>query len=204
MGLTKTYFSYFHSFCTDRFGRDIANALNEGVEVRLSRMMNEADYKNNKYIKWHMDTNMLPVIAIYLSYKDNAYTADKAYEYTDEVMQILRLKNRRNNQPAGKLPFGYFIFKLFCRSIVKKQYPSQGWDLEWIEYSKHELHFNMKSCIYLETTKKYHCPELCPLFCANDDVVLSGYRPAIVFERSGTLAQGQDGCDFHFKNPKYI
>ena len=60
----------------------------------------------------------------------------------------------------------------------------------------------MKSCIYLDTTKRYNCVEMCPLFCKNDDVILAGYKPAVVFERSGTLALGQDACDFHFKNGK--
>ncbi len=167
-------------------------------------MIHKADYKGSKYIRWHMDTNMLPTIAIYLSFKEHEASSDKAYALTDEVLQISRLINRKKNKKAGKLPFGYYAFSLFCRSIVKKQYPAQGWEIEWVEYSSRQIHFNMKSCIYLETTKKYNCPELCPLFCANDDVILSGYRPAIVFERSGTLAKGQDGCDFHFKNPKYI
>lgn len=73
---------------------------------------------------------------------------------------------------------------------MEKQYPEQGWSIQWIRYDKNEIHFNMKSCIYFETTKKYNCTEMCPLFCANDDVVLSGYRPANVFERSGAIARG--------------
>jgi predicted ArsR family transcriptional regulator len=60
----------------------------------------------------------------------------------------------------------------------------------------------MKSCIYVETTTKNNCPELCPLFCANDDVVLSGFQPNIVFERNETIAKGSDQCDFHFHNRK--
>jgi hypothetical protein len=151
-----------------------------------------------------MDTNILPAIAIYLAFKKFDKTNDKAYEYTDEVMQIARLKGKKKNEFIGRLPFGYFLFKLFCKSVVVKQYPEQGWNVQWIRNDKKEIHFNMKSCIYFDTTKRYHCTEMCPLFCANDDVNFSGYKPAIVFERSGTLALGQDLCDFHFKNSKYI
>lgn len=61
----------------------------------------------------------------------------------------------------------------------------------------------MKNCIYFETTQKYNCTEICPLFCANDDVVLSDYSPAIIFERCGAIARGHDICDFHFKNGRY-
>lgn len=62
----------------------------------------------------------------------------------------------------------------------------------------------MKSCIYVEITKKYNCFELCTLFCANDDVILAGYKPSIVFEREKTIAKGHDHCDFHFKNSNFI
>jgi hypothetical protein len=204
MGFDETLFSYFNEFCVNKFGSDIGKAVNIEAENRLSHMIKEADYRNNKYIRWHMDANMLPSIAIYLAFKKFPGTADKAYEYTDEVLQVARLKIQKKNQLIGRLPFGYFGFKMLCKSIVTKQYPEQGWDMQWIRYDKKEIHFNMKSCIYFDTTKKYNCIEMCPLFCANDDVILSGYKPQIIFERSGTIARGQDLCDFHFKNCKYI
>ena len=167
-------------------------------------MINEADYRNNKYIKWHMETNMLPTIAIYRTFKKCDITSDKAFEHTDEVLQILRLKRQRKNQSIGKLPFGYFLFKIFCKSIMNKQYPEQGWNIEWVTYNSNEIHFNMKSCIYFDITKNYNCLELCTLFCKNDEVMFEGYKPSIVFERNGTIARGQETCDFHFKNQKYI
>jgi hypothetical protein len=204
MGFDKTFFPYFNSYCIDKLGSDLGEPVFIEAENKLSDMIKEADYRNNKSIRWHMDENMLPTIAIYLAFKKFDSTAMKAYEFTDEVLQISRLKAFKKNLSMGKLSFGYFAFKLFCKSIMMKQYPKQGWDMQWIRYDKNEIHFNMKSCIYYETTKKYNCTEMCPLFCANDDVILSGYKPAVVFERSGTIALGQDTCDFHFKNGKYI
>ena len=38
----------------------------------------------------------------------------------------------------------------------------------------------------------------------NDVTIFSGFAPNIIFERSGTLANGNEKCDFHFKNGKYI
>lgn len=200
MGFKKTFFPYFNKFCIDKLGYNIGESVYNEAENYLSKMIEEADYRNSKEIKWHMDTNMLPSIAIYLAFKNFERTAGKAYEYTDEVLQIFRLKNKKQNQIVGRFLFGYWGFKMFCKSIVSKQYPKEGWDLQWMRYDKNEIHLNMKSCIYYETTKKYDCTEMCPLFCANDDVAFSGYKPAIEFQRSGTIALGQDICDFHFKN----
>ena len=83
-------------------------------------------------------------------------------------------------------------------------YPKEGWDIQWIKYDVNEIYFDMKSCIYFAITQKYNCVELCPLFCANDDITLAGYKPAIVFERNETIGKGQNRCDFHFKNKKSI
>jgi hypothetical protein len=200
MGFDRTYFPHFGQYCIEKIGVDLGGRIYHAAEKRLSSMIDQADYRGNKYIQWHMDTNMLPSIAIYLAFKEFEETADKAYEYTDDVLQISRLQNRKRNQLIGRLPFGYFAFRLFCKSIMNKEYPAQGWDMEWIQYNRNEIHFNMKSCIYFETTQKYNCSEMCTLFCANDDVILVGYKPTIVFERSGTIALGQHVCDFHFKN----
>ncbi len=202
MAFEKTYFPYFRNYCVEKFGADMGDIILTEAESNLSNMIMEADYKYNKYIKWHMEINMLPSIAIYLAFRKIEHTAQKAYELTDEVLQIAREKNKMKNQLIGKLPFGYTGFKLLCKSIVAKEYPTEGWDLEWIRYDKDEIQFNMKSCIYFETTKVYNCAEMCPLFCANDDVILGAFKPAIVFERNGTIALGQEVCDFHFKNGK--
>lgn len=204
MGFDSTYFPHFSQYCREKLGADFGNLIYQEAENRLSNMICEADYRGSRYIEWHMDTNMLPSIAVYLAFKAHEETACHAYEYTDEVLQISRLKARSKNEPIGRMPLGYLAFRLFCRSIIKKEYPAQGWDMEWVQYHRNEIHFNMKSCIYLDTTKRYSCPEMCPLFCANDDVILAGYKPAIVFKRSGTLALGGSVCDFHFINGKRI
>ena len=198
----KTFFPYFKHFCVNKFGTDLGTQIFNQAESKLSALVDEVDDRNNKYIKWHMYKNMLPIISIYLVLKDSDYTTQKALELTDEIMQISRIKMKKKNHRIGKLPFGYFLFKTFSRLVVAKQYPDSGWNIEWIQCDADEVHFDMKSCIYVEITNKYNCPELCPLFCANDDVTLAGFQPSIIFEREKTIARGQEKCDFHFYNSR--
>ena len=175
----------------------------QAAENILAKMINEADYKNSKAIKWHMDKNMLPTIAMYLAFKQFKITCERAYDYTSEILQIACKKAQRKNLFLGKIPFGYSLFKLFCKSIITEQYPKEGWNTEWIKYNNEEIHIDFTSCIYMETTRIYNCIELCPLFCANDDITLAAYSPNIIFERSETIGRGQNKCDFHFINGKY-
>jgi hypothetical protein len=202
MGFEKTYYPFFQKYCADTLGSARGRLVVNEAENKLAQMIRESDDRNNRYIKWHLTSTMLPAIAIYLTFKSFEETAGSAYDYTDALMQIARLKAKKKNEFLSRLPFAYSVFRLLCRSVIAKQYPPQGWEIQWLRYDRSEIHFNMKSCIYFETTKQYNCPEMCPLFCANDDVTFSGYAPAIVFERSGTIARGQEVCDFHFKNGK--
>lgn len=200
----KTLFPYFKDFCIDKFGVDFGIQIFNQAESKLLELIDEADDRNNKYIKWHLHKNMLPIISIYLVLKELNYTTEKALKHTDEIMEISRIKMKKKNQIIGKLPFGYFLFKTFSKLVVSKQYPARGWKTLWIKCDTNEVHFDMTSCIYVEITNKYNCPELCPLFCANDDVTLSGYKPSIIFQREKTIARGQEKCDFHFFNSSKI
>lgn len=202
MGFNKTEFKFFHKYCTSKLGEDIGNRVYEAAENKLAKMIDEADYRNSKAIKWHMDKNMLPTIAMYLAFKQFESTCERAYDYTSEILQTVCIKMQRKNRFVGKMPFGYNLFKLFCGSIIAGQYPKEGWNTEWIKNNNEEIHFDFTSCIYVETTKRYNCIELCPLFCANDDITLAGYSPNIIFKRSETIGRGHAKCDFHFVNGK--
>lgn len=202
MNFEKTFFPYYKDFCIKKFGVDRGKQLFEKSELKFNELIGENDDRNDKYIRWHLHKNMLPIITIYLVLKESDDTKENALQYTDEIMQICRLKMKKKNQTLGKLPFGYILFKAFSRRVVSKQYPDKGWDIDWVTIDANEVHFDMKSCIYVETTTKYNCPELCHLFCANDDVTLSGFQPSIIFKREKTIARGQGKCDFHFYNGK--
>ena len=197
-----TFFPYFKDFCIEKFGTDKGRQIFEKSESKLNELIDENDDRNDKYIRWHLIKNMLPVISIYLILKEFDIIEENALRYTDEIMQVNRLKMKNKNRLLSKLPFAYRLFKTLSRRVVTKQYPDKGWNIDWITSDANEVHFDMKSCIYVEVTKKYNCSELCHLFCANDDVIFSGYQPAIIFKRKNTLARGQGKCDFHFYNSK--
>ena len=151
-----------------------------------------------------MDLNMLPIIAIYLSFKELNFDQEEAYNNTMEISQSMARKIKRKNHALSRLPFGYSLFKVFCKSIMNKEYPKEGWDVEWQKYDNKEIHFDITRCVYIETTERYGCPELCSVFCANDTTTFSGYKPKIIFERQGTIGQGQKLCDFHFKKWEFL
>lgn len=203
MSLTETKFNFFYDECVKNFGVDKGKNIFELADKKLSEMKSIIDYRNSAAIKKHMDTNLLPTIAIYKAFLQSDFTKEEAYQNTLNITQTAAREVQKKNEFLGKMPFEYTLFKLFCKSVMNKNYPKEGWNLEWRQNDKREVHFDMKSCIYMETTKQFDCPELCTVFCANDITAFKGYSPNIIFERQGTIGEGKEVCDFHLKNGKY-
>ena len=84
----------------------------------------------------------------------------------------------------------------------KKKFPQEGWDTQWIRCDGKEIHFDMTRCIYKDICDTEDCPELCAVFCENDDIAFSGLMPKIRFTRKVTSGKGADRCDFHFVKNK--
>lgn len=202
MRFENTRFPYLKEECEKKFGKAKGVAIFELADSRLEKMIEEADYRGSASIQEHMDENMLPIIALYLVCVEKGMSEQEAYDFCLEISQIAARKVKKQNESLGKLPFGYLLMRLFCKKVMNKSYPACGWDLRWVQTDKDEMHFDMHSCIYYETTKKYGCPQMCTIFCKNDNTTLAGYAPSIRFERAGTIAEGREVCDFHFVNAK--
>lgn len=202
MGFTHTHFSYLENECIRRFGHDEGRHLFQEADSMLDRMISEIPPCTGEVIREHMAGNMLPTIAMYRVFASNPATSEKAYASTLEIVQIAAEKAKTQNSRLAKIPFAFQLFKLFCKRIISKQYPQEGWKVVWRRYDNKEIHVDFTSCIYLDTCVKYGCPEVCPVFCANDETTFAGYHPKIIFKRSSTLAKGQTLCDFHFINGK--
>ena len=82
---------------------------------------------------------------------------------------------------------------------MRRAFPRQGWDAEIIEDSEQSFAINMRSCFYLDVLTAYGAPELTPVFCRMDGLLYEGLPEAIAWERTQTLGEGGDCCDFRWK-----
>ncbi|OAA87012.1 hypothetical protein [Clostridium coskatii] len=78
----------------------------------------------------------------------SGFSKEKAYKNTLEITQIAAKTIQKKNEFLGKIPFEYSLFKLFCKSVMNKNYPKKGWNIVWRQYDNQEIHFDMTSCIY--------------------------------------------------------
>ena len=139
-------------------------------------------------------------MAFYQTLRKRGISLEKALEYVRrETRRAAESKRERMRNLAG-FPFAYRLYRMTVKRYMKKFFPEEGWRTEWVQRNGQEIHFNLHRCIYWDLTNAHGCPELCRVYCENDDIVFSGLLPKIRFERSGTLGGGAQYCDFHFLN----
>ena len=198
MDYENTYFPFMKDDCIKEFGNENGQKIYDESCKCFTLLMEKADCRNNKSIKEHFAKNMFPIIAYYLTLLDKGFSKDEAYNLTLKETQKAAHNKKVKNESIARLPFAYKLFKFLSKKIIGKNYPKEGWDIEWIKFDNSEIHMNFNRCIYFEMTSQCGCPELCTVFCRNDNTAFSGFEPKIHFMRTATIAEGAACCDFHF------
>ena len=200
--LKNTHLSFLEEGCAAQFGADKGQELYAQTQQRYADLCVNADYKGNDAIKTHLTKNLFPTLAYYQTLREQGFAQEEALTYVRKETHRAAYARKEEQSKTGKMPCAYLMYRLFVKAFMKKGFPEEGWDTEWVRCDGKEIHFDLTRCIYKDTCDAMGCPELCAVFCENDDIVFSGLLPKIRFERSGTLGKGADHCDFHFINNK--
>lgn len=184
--------------CVQKYGEEPGKAIYEKGEKYFKQFLDEADYRGSEVIKGHMQNNIFPVLAYYMALLDSAFDQEQAYDHALEQTQKYAQIEKENNKKLGSMPGAFFMFRMAVKKVMAKNFPDEGWETEWVRWDRHEVHFNLKRCVYFEVVSHYGHPELCTVFCKNDTTSFSGYLPKIHFQRKGTIGEGSKMCDFHF------
>ncbi len=202
MDYSNTFIPFLREDCINEFGQEKGTEIYGNACGKLASMLANVDYRGSKIIKTHITKIILPTMAYYFSLLASGYSKDDALTITRKETQKSAKIQKKRNESIGRFPFAFQILKLFIRGMMKRMYPVQGWDTEWIKLDSNEIHMNFNRCLHLDVTAEHGCPELCPLFCETDTIIFAGYEPKIRFQRSGTLATSHACCDFHFLRGK--
>lgn len=180
------------------YGKEQGELLYALICRKYADLCERETQSDNNEMNEHIFKRLLPTIGVYITLIENGFTKEESLTITDKEIQRNAHCKAKENARFAKIPFTYGIFKLFAKSHMKKKYPMDGFTVEWKRCDAKEIHFNIVRCIYKDMCEKYHCPELCTVFCQSDLTAFAGYEPKIKFERSGTIGKGANCCDFHF------
>lgn len=198
MKISETTLPFLEADCLQTFGKEKGTILFQQTETIYQRLCQGADDHNNAVIRHHLQNKLLPPLAYYQALRATGFDQEKALAYVRaETHKAAQIKKAAMKKLAN-LPLAYTIYRLSVKKFMKKNFPEEGWQTQWVRCDGQEIHFNLHRCLYWEWTQTMHCPELCSVYCENDVISFSGLLPKIRFERTGTLGEGAAYCDFHF------
>lgn len=179
---------------TDRLGADRAAALWVRAERRLDDLLKTTEGLR-KEERMHVEGYIMPTFALYKEMSEEM-GKDEALALLMHFARTNALVNRRFFERLVSVPGGKQLFlKGFAVMQPRAFGESAGFAVRSTSHDATRAHLDIVGCPYQRVTAELGAPELCNLFCTNDDIIY-GDLPGIRFSRTGTLGRGDAVCDF--------
>lgn len=198
MRIHETTLAFLREDCSIEFGPELGEKLYQAAEQIYQELILRMDDRNSEVVREHLQKKLFPPMAYYKALLSEGYDRETALAYVKKETRKAACMKKEEMHKLAKMPFSYMMYRMGVKKHMRKNFPKEGWDTEWIRCDGQEIHFNLHRCIYWDMTNLYECPELCCVYCENDDISFSGLLPKIMFQRTGTLGGGSTCCDFHF------
>lgn len=157
----------------------------------------------SKALKTHLK-QLLPMIALYEKAKEITGSQEKALIFMEKWAFIEAEKMMKYARAVMKLGV-YRLIPALCENMLDKMFGEKA----GFEYRRVPdapcFAVDMTRCPYVDTCKKYGCPELSQFACKADDVTYENLHPKLIWRRTQTLGMGGSCCDFRLyvdKNKK--
>jgi hypothetical protein len=167
------------------------------VLARYRELYSHHELPKNPALQWHLTEGILPGLALYQVLRESGKSQESALALIDQTFEKLFSDKRAKMKKWGNLRLIYTLLRLLIKPAMR-QYPPEGWKIDWVQNDNKAIRFNMKSCFYYDTLSQYGAPELTASFCQVDDLTYGNMSPHIKWQRSKTIGRGQTCCDFCF------
>jgi hypothetical protein len=192
-----------YSVLSRKYSEDQALTILADQQQRYARLYADRTIHPQRALRMHLEDHILPGLALYQSLRQNGCVRSEALDMTQAVLQEIAKPTRNRNVWLGRLPFFFHALRLLMRGLMNKDYPSSGWETEWVELSPRLVAFNIHRCFYHETLTAYEAPELTPIFCSLDDYLYQDIWPEIKWGRTTTIGCGDAACNFRFERVRH-
>jgi len=180
-----------------------AQELYRELYARKPDFSHETGWLSRLVLDYHAVWQILPALAIYRALGEDGAESTAA---RDEVLELAWTtigpfyRTALFWLPALREPFP--AWKRSVALAMQTIFPPAGWGRRWVADAAGRYALDITACVYLRTLSGYGAAELTPVFCWIDDQMARLLPASIVFERAGTLALGQDRCDFCWRRAR--
>jgi hypothetical protein len=181
------------NYVNGNFNQQLAKSIVKDADNQLNELIKNCD-EQSKNRKKYLVKSIFPAVSLYRAFQIQM-SKEESFEHMDKMIEDNTKNNvRKIYEKLGKLTFFFSLFRKMLSTGLK----GDSWEVEWIANNKTNFEYNIKKCLWKDSFIKYGCPELCALFCRNDEINFTNVSPRMRFERKGALGYGDDECDFHF------
>jgi hypothetical protein len=184
-------------FLVKEFGDRQGKQLYEFQQKTFSKLIMETKGKTKSQMKTLTKT-ILPRVALYQILYESSGNREKSLDILDKYMTQVGKKMNYSFRKMQRIPGFYHLFRRISVYAVSH---SENWTSEVIKNDKESFKYNIKKCLWLDACVENGCPELCRCFCGCDNIIYDSLSK-VTFTRTGTLALGNECCDFSYRNPK--
>ncbi|MFA7157518.1 MAG: L-2-amino-thiazoline-4-carboxylic acid hydrolase [Bacilli bacterium] len=160
MDYKKTNINFLHEDLIKEHGKELGNKFYAAACKKYTSLCENESKSENVVMNDHIFNRFLPAVSLYFSLIENNFSKEEALEFTLKETQRNAQYLAKKNEGLTKMPFSYGMFKMFSKSHMKKNYPIEGFTVEWKQLDKKEVHFDITRCIYKDMCEKYGCPQL--------------------------------------------
>ncbi len=171
------------------------------AQARYEVLYNERPHFTHPALRWHLEQNILPGLALYQVLSKESNDRDAVLSETGSLLAIGSRAFSKFVNMYRYLPLPFAIMRQMFRASLLA-FPRQGWDIDQIEQSEKSFAFTVHRCFYLDIFTAYGVPELTAMYCRLDDLLYASWSPSIRWERTKTLGRGDDCCDFRWSRVK--
>ncbi len=177
-------------------GREKSARIAERAQQRYEELLIE-NAGDSRALREHTFRRIYPAIAVYETFRADGIESEKAVRYIREYFQRFAALYVPHLQRFIKI-FGLAkrIPKIFMKISQRNFGPEAGFVYVFPESHGNEARFNIVRCPYMETCRRYGCPEITRAFCDGDDAGYGNLHPKLKWGRTKTIGRGGDCCNF--------
>lgn len=195
------HLSVWQRALTHKYGSLFAQELTDQLQTRFAELYRKRQSVTHPALRKHHEESILLGLTLY-QVLGEAFNDPEVVQ--EEWERLFRARIGRNSKTKllrflSHLSNPFNVFRWANRRAIKRQFPSAGWQINWMEDNTQSIAYNIHECFYLKILTQYNAPELTRQFCKLDDVMFEALPSTISWERSQTLAQGADYCDFRWR-----
>ena len=181
---------------SSRWGSEIGEKVENDALSRFEELCHE-NAEDNKEVKNHTEKNIFPCISLYEALQKNGISQEDALTFLDETWSERAKAGASQLRKTLKIAGLYKLYPAMFHFVAKNQFGTKArFSAKFYDCGKHRCKFDMTKCLFLDTCRKYNCPELTQCFCHTDDINNADLHPRLCWNRTQYMGGGGEYCDF--------